>query len=216
MSHSNSVNKWKLVASFSVLECCFVCTHLAASQLVRKLHKYLIKKKKKRHAKHSCSYAHLMYTHTFLPANECVPVGRWPQHLIPVWSNLCSHVRVMHDVFPRSLVMLHCHLSSELSTSYFYALFSSTLRRVTMPKVFGVWKIADCRVGVLFPCYAKYKCMLCWWGSPFVSGLSQLNCRLICAPISYRRSILRVNFIDIMLGSVPGCLTSVNKFFAAL
>lgn len=53
MPHSNSVNKWKLVASFSVaccaaLECCFMCARLAASQLVSELHKYLNRKEKKK------------------------------------------------------------------------------------------------------------------------------------------------------------------------
>lgn len=52
MPHSNSVNKWEIAASVIVachaaLECCFVCTHLALSRLVKKLYKYLNRKKKK-------------------------------------------------------------------------------------------------------------------------------------------------------------------------
>lgn len=89
-----------------------------------------------------------------------------------------AHMFVLCMIFfPNALAVLHCHLSSELfSTTCNYALFTSTLRGVTMPKVFfGVWKIAK-------GCHVKdTSCLMCWWGSPPVF---LLNCRLICVPIS--------------------------------
>lgn len=53
MPYSNSVNKWELAASVIVacraaLECCFVCTHLAPSWLIKKLYKYLNRKQEKK------------------------------------------------------------------------------------------------------------------------------------------------------------------------